>query len=574
MIETRNTGRLVGLGLVLLFAWAGLGARLTGLHLLTPDAVRLKLENRRILSRELDGRRGRIFDRNGRRNTLALDLDFRDVIADPKAIAATGMVREVAAAVSPILGLRSGDVETILGKPDRRYARLKKLAPLDVAARVEALKLPGISFEDNCARFYPQKSVMCHVVGFANHQGYGGAGIEQAMDRRLRGRNGRLEGVLDGRRREIYDRRFTDLIPEEGADVYLTLDQNLQYMVERELDKVMDAHRPVGACAVMQRISTGEILAMASRPSFDLNRFYESSANQRTNRAIGIIYEPGSTLKSVAISAILNEKIAGPSDTIFCENGSWAHAGKLLRDTHPYGTLTVADILKKSSNIGTAKLSLMLGEKKLHEYMTRFGIGSKTGLDLPCEEAGILHPVDRWTGISSSRIAIGQGVAVTAVQMLNLYCTIANDGVRMRPYVVSRVVAKDGTVMHENHPAALGSAIRPEVAREMQRLLARVTEEGGTGYRARIEDYPIAGKTGSAQKPVPGGYSSTDYVASFVGFLPAGRPEIGIIVMVDTPQPYHTGGVVAAPAFREIAAQSARYLAIPAAERNGLLASR
>jgi len=234
----------------------------------------------------------------------------------------------------------------------------------------------------------------------------------------------------------------------------------------------------------------------------------------------------------------------------------------------------VADVLKKSSNIGTAKLSLMLGDKKLYEYMRRFGIGSKSGLDLPGEEAGILHPVNKWSGLSCSRIAIGQGVAATALQMLNVYCTIANNGVRMRPYVVSRVIAKDGAILAENIPTEAGRPIGREVAGLMSQLLSRVTDEGGTGIKARVEDYTVAGKTGSAQKPERGGYSPTDYVASFVGFLPAERPEIGIIVVVDTPQPYHTGGVVAAPAFSAIATQSARYLAISPSAQGELLAGR
>jgi len=314
-------------------------------------------------------------------------------------------------------------------------------------------------------------------------------------------------------------------------------------------------------------VASGEILAMASRPGYDPNRFYAADTNALLNRAIGVNYEPGSTFKVIAFAAALNDGKVTP-DTVFpCgEGGAWVYKGRALHDYHPNPPLTVADGVKKSSNILTAQVALLLGEPLFYRYLQAFRIGMRTGIDLPGEECGLLSPPSRWSSQSITRIPIGQGVAVTALQMLNVFCAIANDGRLMQPYVVQRIVGHDGTVLQQAQPVELGRPIRPETAATMRRLLTRVTEEGGTGKRARLDGYTIAGKTGSAQKAEHGGYSATDYVASFVGFLPADKPEIGVIVVVDTPQPLHTGGVVAAPAFARLASQAVRYLDIPPEE--------
>jgi len=257
-----------------------------------------------------------------------------------------------------------------------------------------------------------------------------------------------------------------------------------------------------------------------------------------------------------------------PGDVFDCEYGAWLHCRRLLRDFHPYGRLTVADGLKKSSNILTAKVALTLGDQRLYRYLRAFGLGSKRGIDLPGEENGILHPPNRWSGISSSRIAIGQGVALTALQMLGVVCAIANDGFLMRPYVVDSVSRSGGPLLLKCKPEVVARPITGKTAATMRTLLARVTEDGGTGRRARVAGYTVAGKTGTAQKPVNGVYSSSAHVASFVGFLPAENPEIALIVVVDEPRVKHTGGVVAAPVFSRIAGEAVRYLDIPPARYN------
>jgi cell division protein FtsI (penicillin-binding protein 3) len=495
-------------------------------------------------------------------NILASNVGSKDIWCDPAPLVASNRVAETVAQAVTVLGLDGRDLRARLEKPGCRFVYLARYVPDDKAQAVAQLKLPGVHMTATASRSYPQGGMLCHVLGFVNHDGVGSGGIEQNMERFLKGTPGLLESRLDGRRREMLDRRTLEIQPKDGADVVLTIDQNLQYMLEKALDGAMERHRAKAAMAIIQRVSTGEILAMANRPGFDPNEFRAATDEQKLNRAIGYVYEPGSTFKVAVIAAALNEGIV-TADTVFnTENGRWFYMNKILRDYHPYGQLSVADIIKKSSNIGAAKIAVMLGDERLDRYLRGFNIGSRLGIDLPGEEAGILAQASKWSAISSSRIAIGQGVAVTALQMLGIMCAIANDGVVMKPYVVKEVVAPDGTVLVRRTPQALGRAIRSDTAALMRQLLSRVTEEGGTGRKAAVEGFKVAGKTGTAQKPVQGHYSETDYMASFVGFLPADRPEIGMIVVMDEPQPLHTGGTVSAPVFGEVAEQAVRYLCI------------
>jgi len=263
-----------------------------------------------------------------------------------------------------------------------------------------------------------------------------------------------------------------------------------------------------------------------------------------------------------------------PTQIFDCENGTWIYQRRPLHDFHPYGNLSVADIIKKSSNIGAAKIAVILGNERLYAYLKQFGIGECTGIELPGEEAGLLYPVAKWSAISTTRIAIGHEVAVTALQMLGVLCTIANDGVRMRPYIIQQVADADGRVLYQQAPVAVSQPIRADTARLMKSLLVRVTEEGGTGTRARVEGYSVGGKTGTAQKPIPGGYSDTLNMSSFMGFIPAEDPQLAIIVVLDEPSnDVRTGGYVAGPVFKEIAEQTVRYLDIPP-QGDGSMAGR
>jgi len=551
----------VFLGLML----SGLGFRLASLHLGNHDKFRAEIEKTRRVEEPILVGRGHIYDCGGPGNILALNLAVKDVCADPQVIVSNGCVAEVATRLADTLDLPTDEVAVRLNRPERRYECIKRAVHEEKADVVRGQELPGVFFRDKIVRYYPQEDFMCHVLGFVNHNGTGSAGVEQYLDEYLRGCPGLRLSRVNALRQKVYWDEERDIPAIEGADVWLNVDQNIQYFVEQALDEVMAKHKAKGAWSIVQCVKTGRILAMAARPGYDLNSFGEVGKSAWLNRAVGYVYEPGSTLKAVVFAAALNEGILNPNEKIHCEHGAWVYAKRTLRDHHSYGLLTAADGLKKSSNILAAKVALRLGEERFYDYLCRFNIGRRMGVDLPGEEAGILHKVKDWSGISATRIAIGQGVAVTALQMLGVFCAIANDGVLMRPYTVQRVTDREGGILVEPRASVLQRPIKPETAALMRRLLFRVTEEGGTGKRARVEGYKVAGKTGTAQKPVNGRYSNSAYMASFAGFLPAEAPRIAAIVVVDEPQPRHTGGYVAGPAFSRIAGQTVRYLNIPPA---------
>lgn len=561
MNEKEHAVRLYSVACMLSVAMLGLGVRIGFLHLGPHEPVRAGILKSRTTRRELLFKRGRVFDRNG--NLLALDIGGKDVCADPALIVTNGYLHVVASRLGAALHCSPDRLVRTLNQPQRRFAYVERYVPDERVRAVESLGLPGVFFRDVQVRHYPKASLLCHVLGFCNYERVGCAGIEQAMESYIRGSPGVCVIQRDGRRHEVPGRRLEQTDSRDGADVTLNVDQAIQYMVERALDRAMQQHKPKAACVIVQRVLTGEILAMASRPGYTPNAFRATTAAERRNRAIASLYEPGSTMKVVTIAAALEAGCVGP-DTVFdCENGEWFYGGWPLRDHHPFTKLSVADGLKKSSNILVGKVAVALGKRRLEKHLRAFGFGRRLGIDLPGEEAGLLAPCSAWSAVSTTRIGIGQGVAVTALQMLGAICAVANDGFLMRPYVVAQVSTGRARILLQPEPRILGRPIRQVTAARMRRLLRRVTEEGGTGTGARVAGYRVAGKTGTAQKVVDGKYSNTAFVASFVGFLPADRPEIGIIVVMDEPGPLHTGGAVAAPVFSAIASQAIRYLDVP-----------
>lgn len=563
MTDRSYMWRMVLVVLVLATAWVGLGARLLMLHLGPNEGLRSRIEQIRSVVQEIPVGRGRVLDCHG--NILALNLAVKNVCVDPMLIASNGHANAVGTYLARLLQMDPAMVFARLNRPGRRYECLKKFVQEDTTDQIKRLQLKGVFFEDASARYYPKGSMFCHVVGFANLEGVGSAGVEQRFDSYLRGHSGLRISEKDGKSREVYGRRSLDIEPQQGVDVYLTLDQNMQYIVEKALDAAVETHHAKGAWAIVERVKTGEILAIASRPAYDPNLYRTAPLNSVLDRAIGYVYEPGSIFKVGVIAAALNEGTVEPDEIFDCENGMWIFQRRPLRDYHPYGRLSVADILKKSSNIGAAKVALTLGERRLEQYLRAFGIGRISGIELPGEEAGILHDRSKWSALSISRIPIGQGVSVTSIQMLNMLCAVANNGFLMKPTIIQRMVDAEGRTVMEFAPEVVARPIREDTARLMQKLLSRVTEPGGTGTKGRVPGYTVAGKTGTAQKAIAGGYSDSANMASFMGFLPAENPELAIIVTVDEPQPLHTGGLVAGPVFREIAEQAVRYLDIPPA---------
>ncbi len=549
---------------VLLAAFGRLSAKLAALHLGANPWLRRHMEETRVKTTPIRVGRGRILDCNGR--VLAMDVPRQQVIVNPSAIRKAGLETQIAAELARLLQLEPASVVGRLQGNTSQYACIAPWASDEAVNDIRRLKLKYVEFMPSFERVYPAGRLASHVIGFVNREepARGMAGIEHRMNAWLSGQDGLRRSEVDGGRQEVYARRLLEIAPREGADVELTLDSRLQELVERRFDEMLPATGADAGWIIVQEVRTGRILAMVSRPDFDPAAYSEADDNRFMNRAIGHLFEPGSTFKVAVIAAALDAGVVTPDRQFFCENGMWLYRGKHLRDYHPYGWLTVADIIKKSSNIGAAKIALELGEEQLEAALRRFGFGRRTGLDLPGEQSGLLWPRSRWTSISITRIPMGHEVAVTALQMLNAVCAIANDGFLMRPYIVQRVVDADGRVLQATEPEVISRPISAAGARLMCRLMERVTEPGGTGTRAAVPGYRVAGKTGTAQKPLPGGgYSDTLNISSFVGVLPAEKPAIGLIVVLDSPRGERTGGAAAGPIFSAIAGEAVKCLGIP-----------
>lgn len=557
-------GRTVFASVMIVTVFIGLGIRLAFLHLRPSPGTMARIANARRLEQETRGPRGRILDRNG--SMLAVDIAAKHICVDPKFIKENGDISEVYNALASQFPVDRASLWEALNEPGRQYVRVQKFVREEAIGPLRSMNLKGVFFEDVPIRDYPKGVLGAHVIGYANYEGVGSAGIEQRMNTLMQGVAGLRISQKDGRRREIYGRRTVDIEAQSGADVYLTIDQQIQHFAEKALDNLSTKYHPKAAWAIVQNVRTGEILAMASLPTFNLNRFSTAPAEWMRNRAINYTYEPGSTMKAMIVASALDCGAVRATDIFDCENGSWYYGGATLHDSHPCGRLTVADIIKKSSNIGAAKVALQMGDAKVYKCLRAFGFGERTGLELPGEDAGILWKTDRWSKMSITRIAMGHEVLVTSMQMLSAISAIANDGIRMKPLIIRKVVNTQGETVLTSQPAELSRPIRPETAKEMRRLLARVTQPGGTATAAALPGYLVGGKTGTAQKVnlEQGGYYQNKFMASFVGFLPVENPTISIIVVADEPQQGgYYGGTVCAPYFREIADQTVRYLRIP-----------
>jgi len=519
----------------------------------------------------LVAKRGTVYDRSGFNNELAavlpLDLCFLDSKYTPAENRQT-----VAERLSVILQRDLTEMQHLMAQTNKAYMPLCVVTNDSLRRTIESDSMlrRSVGFQKVYHRHYPLGTEMAHVLGYVNKAGDGMSGVEALFNRYLTGTDGLIKGQADATRRELLERRVVDIPARDGHNIELTIDQNIQHHAEVALDRAMEQHSATAAWTVVTDCRTGEVLAMASRPGVDRSRYPSSLKEMENwrNRVIAVNFEPGSTLKSLTIGAAINEGLLTPETIIDCENGSWLYAKRILRDK-VRGRQPVSTIIQKSSNIGTAKAALMLGNQRLYAYLRRGGFGQATGIDLPGEERGILESAATWPQIKATRVAIGQGISVTALQMAALYGAIANDGQRMKPIILKRVTTSDGELLIEREPVPLpGDAplFSSQTAAQLRAMLETVTHKGGTGTRAAVPGYRVAGKTGTAQMAVRGGYSETDFVASFAGFLPADNPRIVIVVAVERPQPLHGGGVVAAPVFAEIALQTARYLNITPTE--------
>ncbi|HSC93256.1 MAG TPA: penicillin-binding protein 2 [Gaiellaceae bacterium] len=496
--------------------------------------------------------RGTIYDRTG--SLLAIGERATTVWADPRQITEP---RAVARMVARELGVDADALAVKLADRSRGFVYVARKADPARAARVAALRLDGVGFLPEERRTYPQRSVGAHVLGYAGTDNTGLAGLERALDPVLAGRPGSETVVRDpfGRVIDVLARK-----PERnGRDVYLTLDHTIQAQAEAVLRDTVRTWGARAASAIVLDPENGEILAMAVAPGFDANRFGAVPVDRTRNRSVTDVYEPGSTFKLVTVAGVLSEGLVTPS-TSFTLPYELHVADRVIHDSHPRKTerMSVAQILSHSSNVGTVTLAQLLGRNAIARWIERFGFGRRTGIDFPGESRGIVLPPERWSGSTIGNVPIGQGIGVTPLQMASAYAAIANGGVLVQPHLVSRVGAGGPVVPKRRR------VVSPGVAATLKTLLRGVVDEGGTGTAAAITGYYVAGKTGTAQKPEPtGGYSSTRYVASFVGFVPATKPRLVVLVNVDEPKGSIWGGVVAAPAFQHIARFALQYLEVP-----------
>jgi cell division protein FtsI (penicillin-binding protein 3) len=558
---------LLAVGLLAL--WCVLIGRTIYLHLGPNTRLRERVEQLRTMSTPIKASRGRIVDRNGQ--LLAQDAALTCVEVNPSLLCSNRQVAVAAKCLAWALGLPEKETAKKIDRPERRgmpvyhFAATGQVQRLKGAASAFKIEPGSFAFKPEPCRSYPAGRLACHVVGFANREGVGGAGIEQSCDASLKPHDGLLFGVRDGTGRELFTRRSIKVEAGDGADVELTLDQNVQYFAEKGLAWAIEEFEAEAGWVVVEDVKTGGVLAMASWPAYDPGAFNEASAEERLNRAIGVNYEPGSIFKVGVVAAALNEGLISTNDQFDCEMGLWNYKGRPLHDFHPFGILDVTGILSHSSNVGAAKIAVMLGEQRLHRYLSAYGFGRATGCGLPGEETGILYSLANWKrhGIDITRVAMGHSVAVTALQMVNFLCCIGNDGYLMKPHVIARVRGSDGEVLRETVPEVAGRPLSERTARQMREMMSAVTGPEGTAKRAKFPGYQIAGKTGTAEKLVGGHYVKNKNVASFMGLVPADKPEIGIIVVLDAPRKNRTAGLCAAPFFAKVAEPIAHYLDIP-----------
>ncbi len=507
--------------------------------------------------------RGIIFDANN--EVLAHNIPVETVVAD-----ATRLNNPQA-----VVNLLSNELDIpaeLLAEKlncQRRYIVIKREVPESLAnalrEKLRAGNLGGIYFEYDASRIYPNGSMLCHVIGFTDFEHHGIQGVEASMDEYLRGQDGYRYVERNRVGQEIVPFRGQERAPRNGYQVHLTVDLGLQNIIENEIDAAMKEFTPQKATIILMRPQTGEILAMANRPNFDLNLRSEAKPEGMKNRAIIDMMEPGSTFKIVAAASALNERKLRFDSSVFCENGLWNFGGAALHDHRAFGYLSVRDILIKSSNIGAAKLALSVGQEKFYEYIRRFGFGERTGIELPGEINGLIRPPRLWSKISITRIPMGHEIGVTPLQMTVAMATIANSGKLIMPHIVKSITAADGKVISSLSPVVLRQVISPETARQIGDALRGVVSDRGTAAAAAVPGFTIAGKTGTAQKVARnGGYEQGKYVVSFVGYLPAEHPEFVGLVMLDdehtTKPELNYGGLVAGPIFSRVAEKAARYL--------------
>ena len=532
---------------------AAIGGRLFFLHVVHSAEYRQLAERQQQRRLDVSPRRGIIYDRNG--NELAASIKVDSLFADPDEIQD---LEKTAKRLSALTGISKSELIQKFRSP-RSFVWIKRKLKDAEAAAIRNAKIPGMYFQQEDMRYYPKKELAAHVLGYVDIDEKGLGGLEYRYNSSIRGEAGTLLVMKDAK-----GRRFDSVEQpvKAGANLITTIDENIQYIVEKELRAAIETLRPKGASAIVMDPRSGEILGMANYPSFNPNAYAEYGSQAWINRSVSNTYEPGSTFKIVTTASALEEGLTDPDELIDCQMGSINVFGRVVRDHKKFGLLTVTQIIEKSSDVGVIKLALRVGNDRFADYIDRMGFGKPTNIDLPGEERGLSKPASRWHKSSIGSIAMGQEIGVTPLQIVRMVATVANGGILYRPYVVKKVEHPQDGLLSETEP--LGERVISTDTAAKLRSMMEVVVTDGTGVAGRLEGYTAAGKTGTAQKiDETGRYSRTAHIASFAGFAPASNPVVSIIVVVDEPRYGLHHGSQVAPLFKRIAEQTLRYMSIP-----------
>ena len=551
-----TNSRLYLLAAVLVLWCGGICLRLVYLQIFRYGSFEKRAIHERERTEEVSARRGIIYDRTGRELAMSISVD--------SAFAVPTEIPDLAGTISLISKITKTDPRDTFAKckAARTFCWVARKADAETADRIRALNLRGIYFQKESRRFYPKRELAAQVLGYVGMDDEGLSGIERQYDDKLRGSPGRMLISVDAHKKWFGS---VEKQPEPGENVVLTIDEQIQYIAERELATAMEQTHAISGTVIVQNPHTGEILALANQPTFNPNLTKEITPERLKNHAVSDVYEPGSTFKVVTISAALEEKLTRPDEVFDCQMGSIVINGMRIRDSRPHGLLPVWGILAESSDVGAIKIALRLGEDRFYKYIRAFGFGQQTGIELPGETRGLTKPVSRWSKVSIGAISMGQEIGITPLQLSTLASTIANDGVQVAPRIVAGTTDPQPTSQTVAfHPVEGRRVISSMTAAEMKQMMQKVVLEG-TGKKAVLEGYSSAGKTGTAQKVDPGthAYSKTKYVASFAGFAPLNDPAIVVAVILDSAVGLHQGGQVSAPVFQRVAQQVLEYLHTP-----------
>src|SRR5262245_53683803 len=504
-----------------------------------------------------EGARGVVSDRHGK--VLAMNVEVPSVFGVPASLESPSAA---ARTLSPVLNIRSAELERKL-QQDKSFVWLARKVEPEQGRRLEHLSMDGIGVVMEGRRFYPKGPLLAHVLGFSGMDGQGLEGLERRYDSHLRGEKRVTVLQRDALGRTVFPKGLAEQIPTPGHALTLTVDEVIQYIAEKELEEAVTHTRAKSGAIIVMEPQSGAILAMAVSPRFDPNVVAALTPDRWRNRALTDIHESGSRMTAMVAAGAIEEGVMTPGSMVFGENGQMVIANTTIHDHDKLGWMTFSEALQKSSNIVAAKTGTALGEHRLYHYLQAFGFGQRTEIDLPGEVNGLLKTPKDWGRRSLASISMGQEIGVTPLQMVSAMSTLANGGVMMKPYVVSEVRDQKGRLLKEMRPQVKRRVVSPDTARTMTTMLEGVVTNG-TGTKAAIPGFRVAGKTGTAQKidPRTGAYSSTQFVGSFVGYVPAESPRLAMIVVIDEPQSEAWGGVVAAPVFRRVGEQVLNYLGV------------